>query len=67
MSLYCHWPSGTLFRLTGVNGEYVCGIDTEGGWGVWLLVFGAGILATVYAAVCVASDADDAMGADDRR
>lgn len=36
-ALYCHWPSGTLFRLTGRNGDYVCGIDTEGGWGVWLL------------------------------
>lgn len=32
-----------------------------------LAVFGVGVLFGVYCALCVASDADDAMGADDRR
>lgn len=36
-ALWCHWPSGTLFRLTGAADGCVCGIDEGGGWGVWPL------------------------------
>jgi len=34
---WVHWPSGTLFRLTGAADGCVCGIDEGGGWGVWPL------------------------------
>ena len=36
-ALWCHWPTGTLFRLTGLADGCVCGIDEGGGWGVWPL------------------------------
>ena len=30
-TLWLHWASGTLFRLTGCNGPLVCGIAEDGG------------------------------------
>ena len=30
-TLWLHWASGTLFRLTGCNGPLVCGIAEVGG------------------------------------
>lgn len=36
-ALWCHWPTGTLFRLTGLADGCVCGVDADGCWGVWPL------------------------------
>jgi len=34
-SLWCHWPSGTLFRLAGLQDGDVFGYDDAGAFGIW--------------------------------